>query len=130
MTLFRLYKDICRLTNIERIYKSSELKECQMGNRVIISLKSYDDNQADEELKCVSNVYFKLIGSIDERIIKDKIESFDFHTYHKKPKLEVDLNTIISVIYINKYSNCYDAEKMILDILKVLFKTQQTTQNG
>lgn len=122
MTLFRLYKDICRLTNTEKIYKSSHLKESQMGNRLIVSLKSYDDSEIENEFKRISDIYFKLISSIDENIIKDRIESFGFYHYHIKPKLEIDLNTIISVIYINKYNNCYDAEKMILDTIKVLFK--------
>lgn len=122
MTLYMVYKDICRLTKCEKIYKSHELKECKIGDRLIVSLKSYDRSEIENEFKYISDIYFKLIASINRNIIDDKIESLGFHTYHKNPKLKIDMNTIISVIYINKKGNDNTTEGILLDTLKVLFK--------
>lgn len=123
MTLFKLYKELCEFVRDEKIYKSSELKGVDINNRLIIVLKRYNAEEIEDELRCVSRIYFKLINSIDKDIIDYKLEIIKLLICKNKSKSEIDLNTIISVIYINHYSDNYDDEKIILDVLKSLFKS-------
>lgn len=124
MTLFKIYKSICKLIGDDVQYKSSEIKLINFNDRIIVSLKKYSDEELEEELDYVSRVYFKLLNHIDNSIIRERLNSMGLYRCHNKPNSDVDMNTILSVIYINKYMKNYDGEQMFLDSLKVLFKNK------
>ena len=84
MTLFKLYKELCEFVRDEKIYKSSELKGVDINNRLIIVLKHYNAEEIEDELRCVSRIYFKLINSIDKDIIDYKLEKNNFNIPNKE----------------------------------------------
>lgn len=120
MTLYKLYKSICcnHIGDIPK-YKSSELKPVAICDRLIISLKSYDAEKINKQLSSISQAYFELIGSMnfDIDIVKENLKTIESYQYKKKPDLYVDINTLLSVIYIN---NDPDILELTMTALKAL----------
>lgn len=120
MTLYKLYKSICcnHIGDIPK-YKSSELKPVAMCDRLIISLKSYDAEKIDNQLSSISRAYFELMGSMnfDIDIVKENLKTIESYQYKKKPDLCVDINTLLSVIYINNDSNILELTMTALKAL-------------
>ena len=120
MTLYKLYKSICcnHIGDIPK-YKSSELKPVAICDRLIISLKSYDAEKINKQLSSISQAYFELIGSMNFDIdtVKENLKTIESYQYKKKPDLYVDINTLLSVIYIN---NDPDILELTMTALKAL----------
>ena len=120
MTLYKLYKSICcnHIGDIPK-YKSSELKPVAICDRLIISLKSYDAEKIDKQLSSISQAYFELVGSMnfDIDIVKENLKTIELYQYKKKPDLCVDINTLLSVIYINNDPNILELTMTALKAL-------------
>lgn len=113
MTLYKIYKRISSSV----LYKSSELKAVSISDHLIVSLKDYTEEETEKQIDICTNCFFKLLKNVDKFFINKRIEELDIHRYHPKPKFDINMVTVLSVLYINEAKNSLDLFEKAINFL-------------